>query len=105
MSLFLINSHKARSVEKSENMANTDTQTDYSVDDARLAYAKIEGPAAVQAYIAEDKNYVCMNISYHATCSNSIVERTSRSSISFHVASASGQCHCGVRLHCAPRIS
>lgn len=54
-------------MEKSELMASTDPQTDYSVDDTRMAYAKIEGPAAVQAYIAEDKNYVCMRISYLST--------------------------------------
>ena len=52
------NLHKARSAEKSETIATSDPNANNLVEESRLVYAKIEGPAAVQAYVAEDKNYV-----------------------------------------------
>ena len=52
------NLHKTRSTEKSETIAASDPKANNSVEESRLVYAKIEGPAAVQAYVAEDKNYV-----------------------------------------------
>ncbi|KAH8118383.1 Vps52-domain-containing protein [Phellopilus nigrolimitatus] len=46
---------KARTIEKSDYIANTDVQLEYSTDESRLAYARIDGPPVVQAYLAEDK--------------------------------------------------
>ncbi|EJD01401.1 Vps52-domain-containing protein [Fomitiporia mediterranea MF3/22] len=48
---------KARTTEKSELIGGSDANVEFSVDEARLAHARLDGPPVVQAYIAENKTH------------------------------------------------
>lgn len=53
---------KARSVEKFESIVIGGKDDGTSIDSERLAYAKIEGPGATLAYMADDKTHVSFNL-------------------------------------------
>ncbi|KAL5508210.1 VPS52 [Sanghuangporus vaninii] len=48
---------KARTTEKTELIGSADVQSEFTVDEYRLAHARLDGPPVVQAYIAEDKTH------------------------------------------------
>ena len=55
----MINSFQARVTERFENIATMSTEDDsVHVDFERLTYAKLDGPAVILAYQADDKSHV-----------------------------------------------
>ena len=46
------------------SIASTDAGSDFVIDERRLSYARIDGPAVVQAHIAENKNYVRFHLMF-----------------------------------------